>query len=404
MKVIYLDASDDIVSIADRLAWVEDARQILLVVSEDLDVLTKGLDLVRLRRLADRLRLEVGLVASEKGMRQRALALGIPSFPTVEAAQRGRRGWWRGRRRREIVGLPNIGAGVRREKRPFPREVTPEHPARILNRWLVRYLALFLFVVSLAFLTVLFFYYVPQATLTLHPEMAQVEAELLITADPYQAGVIPPVVPARRITTTAVRDSVVLVAGGVTQNEHDRLRQQAMQFLRVVSQQSLAAQLNQNELLVEESVQVVRVLAADFSHEVGQVTDQLGLRLEAEVVATVVNTSQATTMAIAELQTAVPDNFELVLDTLILTPGDVVAVDDEGRVTFELQTDAQAAAVIDFSAILGQAGGQDAGVVQAFLFEQLPLRQPPELAIWPTWFDRLPYIAERVDITVQIGE
>ncbi|MEM7117281.1 MAG: hypothetical protein AAF614_32910 [Chloroflexota bacterium] len=401
MKIIHLDSSDDIVSVSDRLAWAEE-RQVLFVVPEEVETLTKGLDLVRLQRLADRLRVEVGLVVGAKGVRQQALALGIPSFATVEAARRSRRGWWRGRRRRESVGLSGIGATALPEPKPFPRGIQSEHPTVILNRWLWRYIGIAIFFIVLALATILFLYYVPRATLTLHPETEVVQTELQLTADPDQATTTAQTIPARRLTTTAVREGELTVSGGVTQADHDRLLAQTTQFLQVVARESLAGSLIGNEFLVEESVQVVNVSAADFSHEVGQVADRLTLRLEAEVGGTAVSPSQATTIGIAELQKIVPDDFDLALDTVSLMPTSVVAVDEAGRVTFGLLAEAQAAAVIDLPLILEQTEGQETAVVRAYLFEQLPLRQPPELTVWPTWFGRLPYVAERVETAVVV--
>ena len=95
MKVIPLDSDDDIVSICDRLDWAG-ADQVLLVLPEDGGVLAEGLDLVRLRRHADRRRIEVGLVTAVSSISQQAKALGLPTFTTVEAAETSRRGWWRG--------------------------------------------------------------------------------------------------------------------------------------------------------------------------------------------------------------------------------------------------------------------------------------------------------------------
>ncbi len=110
MQIIHLDESDDIISICDRLTWAGEQKA-LLVLPEDGGVLREGLDLVRLRRFADRQRLEVGLVTPDVPIARQARAIGLPVFPSVALAENGRRGWWRGRKRSERVGLPPVVDG-----------------------------------------------------------------------------------------------------------------------------------------------------------------------------------------------------------------------------------------------------------------------------------------------------
>ena len=98
MKIIPLDSDDDITSICDRLDWAGES-QVVLVLPEDGGALREGLDLVRLRRHADRRRLDVGLVTAVPDITRQAKALGLPVFISVETAEHSRRGWWRGRRR-----------------------------------------------------------------------------------------------------------------------------------------------------------------------------------------------------------------------------------------------------------------------------------------------------------------
>ncbi len=169
MKVISLDSDDDIVSICDRLDWAGE-KQVLLVLPEDGGVLREGLDLVRLRRHADWRRIEVGLVTAVSPISQQAKALGLPTFITVESAQNKRRGWWRGRRRSEIVGLPTIGGITAADLRPEPMDVADKEeaqrratPLNSPSLWTMRYLSIFLFFLTVALVFVAFSYLVPGA-------------------------------------------------------------------------------------------------------------------------------------------------------------------------------------------------------------------------------------------------
>jgi hypothetical protein len=40
-------------------------------------------------------------------------------------------------------------------------------------------------------------------------------------------------------------------------------------------------------------------------------------------------------------------------------------------------------------------------VALAYLYEQLPLRDAPQVEIWPTWFRRIPYTTARIETKVE---
>ncbi|MCA9925504.1 MAG: baseplate J/gp47 family protein [Anaerolineales bacterium] len=203
MKRVILDSEDDIISICDRLDWA-DAQQVLFILPPDGGALREGLDLARLRRYADRLRIEVGLVTPDVTIRRQAQALGIPVFNSERAAD-SRRGWWRGRRRDERVGLPTTGAGQTIERtqqlgmnnadrQEAARRISPKSLRR---QWMVRYFGILLFCITISLLYVSFIYAVPGATVVLKPETVPLHVEAEIVADPefdvidYENGRLP---------------------------------------------------------------------------------------------------------------------------------------------------------------------------------------------------------------------
>lgn len=208
MQIIRLDSDDDIVSVKDRLDW-SDERRVLLVLPENNGVLNQGLDLVQVRRHADRRRIEVGLVTADKETARQARALGLPTFATVAEGRSSRRGWWRGRRRSERVGLPTIGgvrpAGWRFRRRLDSRksgETAGQSSRSHRRRWLLRYVLILLFFMTLAFAYVVFIYTVPRATITLQPEVQPVQVVEQIVADPQ--------------AETAVAANMVILAHSIT--------------------------------------------------------------------------------------------------------------------------------------------------------------------------------------------
>ncbi|MBP6471569.1 MAG: baseplate J/gp47 family protein [Chloroflexi bacterium] len=509
MKIIPLDSDDDITSICDRLDWAGES-QALLVLPEDGGVLREGLDLVRLRRHADRRRLDVGLVTAVPDITRQAKALGLPVFISVETAEHSRRGWWRGRRRAEVVGLPTVGGVKAEELRPAQidegdrqearRRLAPVSSPRL---WIFRYAAILLFFMVVAAVFVAVSYAVPGATVRLRPDVLPIEITKQIVADPaleevdygrsavparilsanqsWQAGAetsgvaeVPSasargkvvfvnrqaqevVAPAgTRVRTSAgstivfqtlneaivpgveggtaevevvavepgpqgnvaanqvneiegtlalqleVRNLEAIEGGGVreekavTSADQERLRAQVLQFLQAVSASEMEAQTTPFEFLARDSVRVVSVNSETYSHFPGEQTDRLALEMRADVVGTAVNANAASGIVYEALATAVPDGYVLVPNSIKYTRGDVVAVDEAGRVTFEMTGEVLAAADLELEQVLNDISGQPPDLAIAYLFEQLPLRAVPEVAIWPNWFNRLPYVPARI--------
>lgn len=218
-RVIHLHGEDDIISICDRLSW-ERAQRALLVLPPEGGVLRHGLDLARLRRHADRLRLEIALVSPDTAVQRQATALGIPAFPTIQRATRHRRSWRV--RRRERVGLPTIGGSVIDLLRPpdSTGEGLSLLQARLMRplpwwRWLLRYAAIFLFFFVLALAWVAFVYAVPRATLTLQPTLQPIQTTATLLADPYLGTVdfAQAAVPARLLTVENSWQAAIVPTG-----------------------------------------------------------------------------------------------------------------------------------------------------------------------------------------------
>ncbi len=517
MQILHLDTDDDIISICDRLDWQEES-QVLLLLPEDGGVLREGLDLVRLRRHADKRRIEVGLVTAVPDISRQARSLGFPVFLTIEAGQKNRQHWWRGRRRRERVGLPTTGGNPL----PFisPRPVEAKDRQEMYRRlspypswanWLMRYTAILLFFITLSLLLVGFLYITPTATITLKPEVQPIQVTTVVLADPTinETNTTNSAVPARRLTTTqtwqtdvattglvdvasaSARGSVVFVnrlaqeatipagtrvstsqgnnvvfqtldeavlpgvvgstaeidiiaiepgaAGNVAANlinrvqgslalrvevrnleettgggvqtlpavtgtDQLRLRSQVMQYLQAVTTSELSTQLTEREFLAQESLRVEQILSETYSNFPGEQADKLALEIKAVLQGTAVDTFAATDIAYNALVLQVPAGFTLVPASLRFQPGNVLAVDEEGRVSFEMVAHGVVAPNLSLTQPLAVITGQPTNLAIAYLYEQLPLQDVPTVAVWPVWFERIPYLVGRIQTEVVTGE
>ncbi len=516
MKTIPLTPEDDIVAVCDHLDWAHDPR-VIFVLPEGGGVLREGLDLVRLRRHADNIRKDIALVTADIEIARQASALGLPVFTTIGAARQG----WRARqnRRREIVGLSTIGddrfidyegrarldAADQQEAHNRLRPVS-EH-----RRWLWRYTAIFLFFVTMALLYVAFLYLLPQATVTLKPEVLPVQVEQPIIADPaaevvdFQRGILPArllqttqtwqadvattgvievpeasargkvlfanllaqetIIPAGTQVSTSdgtnrvyqtlvdvtlpgavgstvevevtavtpgpqenadanlvnrvegslavqveVRNLEPITGGGVrpapavTAEDRARLRAQVIQFLLAVAASEMEGQLTPHEFLTRGSLRVVNVLDETYSHEVGEQTSRLILSLRADIAGTAVDTQAASDLAYFALGQQIQPGFTLVPDSIRFESGTITGVDDAGRVTFSMTAAGTLARQLPLTEAIDAIAGQAPDTAVAYLHEQLPLREPPQIHVWPVWFDRLPYLTTRIHTDIRERE
>src|SRR5690606_22081241 len=110
LRVIEIDRSDNFYSIRHRLLFSGRDRAVLVLPNGDAPV--GVVDLALLRRLADRERLDVGLVTGDRQLARDARALGLPAFSSLLLAEYYRPGWWRAGRRPERLGFA-AGESVR---------------------------------------------------------------------------------------------------------------------------------------------------------------------------------------------------------------------------------------------------------------------------------------------------
>jgi hypothetical protein len=188
----------------------------------------------------------------------------------------------------------------------------------------------------------------------------------------------------------------VRVEPSVTEEDQQRLRSQVMQQLQVRALADMETKLTSSEFLARESLRVVNVSQETYSHFPGEESDRLTLEIRAELQATAVDQAQAIGMVYEELARSVSREFELVPSSLKFINGEVIGVDNEGRVTYEIEGEGIIAARLPEDELKEIVAGQAVGVAASFLYEELPLSDYPEINVWPEWFGRLPYLPVRI--------
>lgn len=379
MRVIELDPAETFYSLRDRL--LSGGRQrVVLVVPPRGAALRGPVDLVLLRRLADRERLEVGLVTGDRALARQARRLGLPAFPSLTLAEHYRPGWWRGRRRAEQLGF-------------YPGPI-PARPATVPTST-IRHPLLFLFILLLLMALPLAasIYALPQATITLRPAAQPVQAIVEVTADPALSSVdsAARAVPARLVV---LRLPWEVTAPGTNAAARQSARALALQALNPAATGRLAARLNPGEWLVPGATQV--------TIEEERVTTAGGatrLTLAAGVEGLAVAAADVDALVAPELARALPPGYAL-------EPSPPTTQLEAGSAPDRLLVTARSTgrAQIDAMALATQLAGRPLSEAAAML-NALPMAEPPHFAIGPGWwlseFGRLPLCAERIQVELQ---
>lgn len=178
-QIIYLDPSDDVLTVRDRLNLAE-AKRVLLVIPPYSDVLRDRVALRLVQRQARQARLEVALVTRDGEIRREAREIGLPVFGSIEQGQKRPR-WhrpqadedeetWAPGRSDEAWRAAAARLGRARVSRPM-------FVLRHVVAW-VLFAAVFLALAATAFLVV------PSARVTLVPHSQPINVTLYVALDP----------------------------------------------------------------------------------------------------------------------------------------------------------------------------------------------------------------------------
>lgn len=214
----------------------------------------------------------------------------------------------------------------------------------------------------------------------------------------------PLAVQAAVINLEATRGGEVKQVASVTDEDRARLKDTLLAQLRGQGYAELLAQLKEGEFAPADAVTVSEALDETYSHFAGEKTDTLTLEMRADVSAAVVNEADAFAVGRAEIESRLGDELVMSPGTLTFARSADVSVDEAGRVSFDITASADAVAAIDPEAVRAAARWQPADQAADLLYRQFPIAAKPQITIWPGWFQRLPWLAWRIEVSIEPEE
>ena len=207
-----------------------------------------------------------------------------------------------------------------------------------------------------------------------------------------------------------VRNLSPTIGGGirqvkaVTEADMDRLRGQVLQQLFQLSKAEMANWMTESEFLAEESLSLYMVMEEDFSRYVGEQADSIELKMTALIQGLVVDDSEGYGVVYTALAAKTPAGYRLLPERIVPRRGEVLGVDEDGKVSFLMQGQARIAAEIDQGTISKEISGQRTETAIEWIAEQVPVDGEPVIRVWPDWFGRLPYLTIRINTIIETPE
>ncbi|MFZ5917541.1 MAG: baseplate J/gp47 family protein [Chloroflexota bacterium] len=223
-QIIHLERDDDIDVVREKLERAQ-ARQVLLVVPHGSQIFQSPLDFRLLRRQAQRLALEVGLISNHPAIRDLAVQEGVRVYGSV----------WQGKRSRRLdLRFKRPPRSPSKRKIPLWRRM--RRPRRGNGGCSEQLAAILLILLTVAAVYGLFFYVVPMARVTLVPATQPVQTQLDVVAsrDVEETDQETGYIPARVIQVQVEEDGQVPTTG--TRDAPDSLATGNVVFINQLSE------------------------------------------------------------------------------------------------------------------------------------------------------------------------
>ncbi|MBI5350874.1 MAG: baseplate J/gp47 family protein [Chloroflexi bacterium] len=202
------------------------------------------------------------------------------------------------------------------------------------------------------------------------------------------------------VNVDAMKGGDVKKVASVTEADRKNAKEQALSDLKQRGYSQLLAQLKEGEFAPQSSLRVIKIVSETYDHFVDEKTDHLALEMRVEVGITVVDERLAFAVGQKEIEWRLGDALALAPNSVSFMRDEKATSDDAGRIKFDITAKANASAAIDVEAIKQTARWQSVEQVGNLLYDKFPLNSRPEVKIFPSRFQRMPWLVWRIEVVI----
>jgi hypothetical protein len=188
------------------------------------------------------------------------------------------------------------------------------------------------------------------------------------------------------------------IMGMVTEQDLLDVESSLTEMLLQKAELDLENRLDEDQILVKASIEPNRTVQTHFSHEAGDVVDQISLETTIEFSAISLNRDDLLQVAMANFRERLPKSTQIIqeslqIDSVLVSPHNA----SEG-LQFLAITNADTYEICEFNGIASTIRGQTSTVALNLLFQKLDLSFVPEIEVRPSWFPVLPLLNQRIEL------
>lgn len=179
--------------------------------------------------------------------------------------------------------------------------------------------------------------------------------------------------------------------------DQQRLQEKLTEALLMRAAPGMEASLSAGYLLLEDSLNVGRVLESVFDRQVGDPAWSLSLKLGLEITGFAYRDLDLREAAQRALDAALPTGRKTVPNTLVVELREAVWDEQAAAWVLDIQAGQRTYSPIDLAGLPRELRGRRPSEALEIVSDRLALSRPAALRLRPAWFPWLPFVEERLE-------
>nr|MBC7245751.1 baseplate J/gp47 family protein [Chloroflexota bacterium] len=186
----------------------------------------------------------------------------------------------------------------------------------------------------------------------------------------------------------------------VASEDQDHLRAKLMKRLQEEAYSELTAALSKSEFIPPDSLSIA-ILDQEFDHKVGDMADELGMRMKVRVTGLAVDRAHGEKLLLRLLEQRMKPGYCLLDDSATFEQGDLIEATPE-KARFSMSAKARMAPAIEAKDVSTAIAGKTIEAAKEYLMHQFKLSSTPHIQLSNSLFQRLPWWAARIRVRISI--
>jgi len=180
------------------------------------------------------------------------------------------------------------------------------------------------------------------------------------------------------------------------------LRADLSKKLQQEAYDQLVASLALGEFVPANTLEV-QIMSQEFHQVMGQQSDLLSMTMKVVVKGIIVDGVALNTLCAKLLEAQAAEGMVILEDSLVVEPSPEMTV-DENTVRFSVSARGVVAPMIDSDHVKSRIRGKTVAEASDWLQDYLELQREPVIRVEPQWWEWIPLLPGRVDVSVLAGD